>query len=74
MRNRHGNDLNNIWKKIINEQKKVMNDKILQNVDTNSRSGKAIRDGILEFGAIQLTKMVNLDVTRMGKGGGYVGK
>lgn len=74
MRNRHSNDLNNIWKKIINEQKKVMNDKILQNVDTNSRGGKAIRDGILEFGAIQLTKMVNLDVTRMGAGGGTVGR
>ena len=74
MRNRYSNDLNNIWKKIINEQKKIMNDKITQNISTQARSGKTIRDGILEFGAIQLTKMVNLDVTRMGKGGGYVGK
>ena len=74
MRNRYSNDLNNIWKKIINEQKKIMNDKILQNISTQARSGKTIRDGILEFGAIQLTKMVNLDVTRMGAGGGTVGK
>ena len=74
MRNKNSNELNNIWKKIINEQKKVINDKITQNVDTNSRGGKSIRDGILEFGAIQLTKMVNLDVTRMGKGGGTVGQ
>ncbi len=74
MRNKNSNELNNIWKKIINEQKKIIDDKITQNVDTNSRSGKSIRDGILGFGAIQLTKTVNLDILRMGGGGGTVGQ
>ena len=74
MRNKHSSDLDNIWKKIINNQKKIMDDKIIQNLSTEARGGKAIRNGDLEFGAIQLTKAVNLDVLRMGGGGGTVGK
>jgi len=73
MRNRNSNELNNIWKKIINEQKKIMDDKLKQNVATQALSGKVIRDDFLEFGAIQLTKTVNLNVTRMGQPGGTVG-
>ena len=74
MRNKHSNDLNNIWKKINNQQQKVTNDKIIQNIGTEARRGKTIRNGVLEFGAIQLIKAVNLDVTRMGGGGGTVGQ
>jgi len=74
MRNRNSNELNNIWKKIINEQKKIMDDKFKQNAATQSLSGKVIRDDFLEFGAIQLTKTVNLDILRMGGGGGTVGQ
>ena len=74
MRDRYSNDLNNIWKKINNQQKQITNDKIIQNIATDARKGETIRNGVLEFGAIQLIKAVNLDVTRMGGGGGTVGQ
>jgi hypothetical protein len=74
MRNKYSNDLNNIWKKINNKQKNATNDKVLQSVSTESRRGKAIRNGTLEFGAIQLIKPLNSDVLRMGGEGGTVGQ
>lgn len=54
MRNANSNRINNIWKKIDRKQKKLAIDAINRSITTKARSGKSIRNGQLEFGALQL--------------------
>ncbi len=72
MRGKNNNRIENVWKKLNNEQKKMVNADINRTITTEARSGRSFRDGQLESGALQLFNLIETDYVRFGgsSGGG----
>lgn len=72
MRMGSDNRIDNIWKKINRNNKNNTYNAINRNISTESRSGKSLRDGQLESGAVQLFNLGTTDYITFGMntGGG----